>query len=140
MSAEKKEGVFGLANDFSKENFEIIDTQYSIEDFKMLDLDSRANVDIALVLDSSGSMEGLPLRDLKVAALSCVDKLDIWNSKMAVVEYNSDARLVVSSTNSKINWSMGLTVLFQVEERIYQVVYDPVLMSLVQAPHRNQLY
>lgn len=101
MSAEKKRAFFGLANDFSKENFEIIDTQYSIEDFKMLDLDSRANVDIALVLDSSGSMEGLPLRDLKVAALSCVDKLDIWNSKMAVVEYNSDARLVVSSTNSK---------------------------------------
>ncbi len=81
MSAEKKRAFFGLANDFSKENFEIIDTQYSIEDFKMLDLDSRANVDIALVLDSSGSMEGLPLRDLKVAALSCVDKLDIWNSK-----------------------------------------------------------
>ena len=32
-----KENTFGLASDFGKEDFELIDTQYQIQDFQIID-------------------------------------------------------------------------------------------------------
>ncbi|MBS7528310.1 VWA domain-containing protein [Fusibacter paucivorans] len=106
--SEKKEGLFGFINDFAAENFALMDTQYEIADFEIINQDNKKKTDIVFVLDSSGSMSGQPLSELKIAATTCIENMDTWHNKIAVVEYNASSSIVVPSTNDKDQLITGI--------------------------------
>lgn len=107
-----KEGVFQLANDFSKKDFELLDTGYQISDFKVESSSEADTVDIAIVMDSSGSMSGQPLEDAKLAAKSCVNMMTSKNQSMSIVQYNTDAKIVTNETNSKATLLNGIDTIY----------------------------
>ena len=97
----KKDGIFGLANDFTKKDFEVTDTEYEISDFKVETNSESDKADIAIVMDCSGSMSGQPLSDAKVAAKSCVNAMNTINQEISIVQYSSVAEIASNKTNSK---------------------------------------
>ena len=105
----KKEGRWSMASEFYADDFEIIDTQYQIDDFEMNADASRTGVDIAIVIDTSGSMAGDPLEDAKTAAQACVEDMDTDLQQIAVVSYNSDAQTVVEKTSSRESLTYGIS-------------------------------
>ncbi len=105
----KKEGRWSMASEFYADDFEIIDTQYKIEDFEMNSDASRMGADIAIVIDTSGSMAGTPLEDAKTAAQACVEDMDTDLQKIAVVSYSSDARTVTAKTDSRESLIYGIS-------------------------------
>ena len=50
-----KEKMFGLVSDFSEKDFELIDTQYQIQDFSLITSEMDREIAIAIVMDKSGS-------------------------------------------------------------------------------------
>lgn len=58
--------------------------------------DRRTSVNLALVIDTSGSMEGQPMEDARAAALALVDALRDGD-RLAVVSFDSRARVVSQS-------------------------------------------
>lgn len=105
----KKEGRWSSASEFYADDFEIIDTQYKIDNFKMNADSSRMGVDIAIVIDTSGSMSGEPLEDAKTAAQACVEDMDTSLQKIAVISYNSDAQTVVPKTDNRESLTYGIS-------------------------------
>ncbi|MFA9378006.1 MAG: VWA domain-containing protein [Lachnotalea sp.] len=103
-----KEGIFQLANDFSKKDFELVDTGYQISDFKLVSSSESNKVDIAIVMDCSGSMSGQPLEDAKLAAKSCVNMMTTKNQSMSIVQYSTDAKIITNETNSKATLLNGI--------------------------------
>ncbi len=96
----EKDSVFGLASEFKAGDFEVHDTQYPIKDFKLLTEGGDKMVNIALVLDLSGSMDGHPLENAKLAARSCAENMDPESQRMSVVGYEDGGGVVVSLTDS----------------------------------------
>ncbi len=107
----KKEGRWGMASEFYADDFEVIDTQYQIKDFKVSADGSKTGVDIAIVMDTSGSMEGTPLEDAKLAAEACVENMDTDVQKLSIVSYNSEAGTVVEKTDSQEKLNFGISQL-----------------------------
>ena len=70
---------------------------------------SRMGADIAIVIDTSGSMAGTPLEDAKTAAQACVEDMDTDLQKIAVVSYSSDARTVTAKTDSRESLIYGIS-------------------------------
>ncbi len=97
----EKDGIFGMASHFKEKDFSLIDTQYGIKDFRLTDEGKLSHVSIAIVLDSSGSMDGSPFRDSQTAARACIEKMDPAGQGLALVSYNTDAAVVTSLTSSK---------------------------------------
>ncbi len=50
--------------------------------------------DVVLVLDSSGSMYGTPLRETKKAAVEFIETVGNSNSRIGIVTFESDARII----------------------------------------------
>jgi Mg-chelatase subunit ChlD len=103
-----KEKAFGLVDDFSEQDFTLVDTQYGINDFRLVRDESAKEVSIAIVLDCSGSMVGGPLEDAKKAALSCVTHMDEGDQQIAIISYSNDAALVVPKTDSQTALTSGV--------------------------------
>lgn len=105
-----KDDKQGLASDFSKNDFTLEDTQYGIDDFNLIQDKDSSNVSIGLVLDCSGSMQGIPVENAKKAAAEVVSGIDAETQKIAVVSYNSNATLEHGLDNDK--------------ESIYNAIYN----------------
>lgn len=61
------------------------------------DCDERPPISVALVIDTSGSMEGRPIEAAREAALAVVEALQDGD-RLTLVSFDSEARLVVEST------------------------------------------
>lgn len=104
----QKNGLFGLANEYESKDFILADTDYRINSFKMAKNSANNGASIAMVLDHSGSMQGRPFEDAKLAVLSCIDNKNGRDS-FSVITYsdnasivsgmNSDSGMLKSSTN-----------------------------------------
>ncbi len=107
----QKEGRWGMVSEFYADDFEIIDTQYQVTDFRLNSDASRLGVDIAIVLDTSGSMEGTPLEDAKLAAQACVENMDTDSQDISIISYESSASTVVERTDSQDRLNYGISQL-----------------------------
>ncbi len=96
----EKDGVFGLVSDFEKNDFELVDTQYQIKDFTIDSDKNSRGANISIVLDCSGSMNGTPLADAKIAAKACIDKIKTDKQNISIVAYSSDAKVITEKTNN----------------------------------------
>ncbi|NLI77404.1 MAG: VWA domain-containing protein [Candidatus Riflebacteria bacterium] len=65
--------------------------------FPMADARERTPVNLAIVLDRSGSMQGEKLQHAKQAAIAAIDRLN-REDIVAVVAYDSDVRVLVPAT------------------------------------------
>lgn len=92
----EKDRKFGAADGFVKSDFELFDTQFQIQDFKLIQDEEAAKISIALLMDHSGSMEGAPLKDAKLAAETCAENMDADTQRMALVPYDDSASVAVS--------------------------------------------
>ncbi len=72
-----------LADQFTKEDFSVIDTQYEITDFTLHSGAESEGASIGIVMDKSGSMEGAALENAKQAAAEAVDH--ITAEKMMII-------------------------------------------------------
>lgn len=71
-----------------------------------------AGKDIALIMDTSGSMDGVPLQSSVVAAKNFVDRLNDTTDRGAVVEFNDGASVVAGLGSSKDQLKAALDGLF----------------------------
>ena len=90
-----------LASNFTEKDFQLIDTQYEISDFQLISDDKAKDINIALVIDRSYSMEGAPLANAKVAAKAVVDNMDTSTQKLSVVAYNDYADICCNLNSDK---------------------------------------
>ena len=97
-----------MSGEFYADDFEIIDTQYKIEDFELNADASKTGVDIALVMDCSGNMSEEALEDAEKAAQACAEDMDTGRQQMAVVTYSDEARTLVSRTNDPESLIYGI--------------------------------
>lgn len=104
----EREGRWGMSGEFYADDFEIIDTQYKIEDFELNADASKTGVDIALVMDCSGNMSEEALEDAEKAAQACAEDMDTGRQQMAVVTYSDEARTLVSRTNDPESLIYGI--------------------------------
>lgn len=104
----EKDRKFGAADGFVKSDFELFDTQFQIQDFKLIQDEEAAKISIALLMDHSGSMEGAPLKDAKLAAETCAENMDADTQRMALVPYDDSASVAVSLTNSSSKLVSGI--------------------------------
>lgn len=86
-----------LADQFTKEGFTVIDTQYEITDFTLNSGAESEAVSIGIVMDKSGSMEGAAIANAKQAATEAVEH--ITSEKMMIVSYDNEAYLEQSLTS-----------------------------------------
>lgn len=86
-----------LADQFTKEDFTVIDTQYEITDFTLNSGAESEAVSIGIVMDKSGSMEGAAIANAKQAATEAVEH--ITSEKMMIVSYDNEAYLEQSLTS-----------------------------------------
>lgn len=104
----EKDNTFGAAGDFSESDFELFDTQYQIKDFKLIKDQESEKVSIALVMDCSGSMEGSPIEEARLAAEACADNMDTTTQRMALIPYESGSSVAVPLTNSSSTLISGI--------------------------------
>lgn len=104
----EKDKVFGAADGFSKEDFELFDTQYQIKDFELIQDEEAKQISIALVMDESGSMAGSPLENAKLAAEACAENMDGETQRMALIPYADSSSVTVSLTNSSAKLVSGI--------------------------------
>lgn len=104
----EKEKVFGLVGDFTEKDFELIDTQYAIEDFKIISDPDAEQVHMSIVMDVSGSMAGTPLEDAKLAASDCITHMDSQKQKISLISYSSDASVITAETSQKSQLLSGI--------------------------------
>lgn len=104
----EKDQVFGAADDFAKSDFELFDTQYLIKDFELIQNEEAKQISIALVMDQSGSMEGAPIENAKLAAETCVENMDGATQRMALIPYADNSSVAVSLTNSSDKLVSGI--------------------------------
>ncbi len=97
----EKNGVLGLASEFKEKDFELIDTQYQITKFTIDSEAAKTDVNISIVLDRSGSMNGTPIADALTATNACINKMDAKNQYLSIVAYSSDASVITARTNSE---------------------------------------
>lgn len=95
----EKDGKEDLASDFEKEDFSLIDTQYEITNFKLSKDNSK--VSVAIVMDHSGSMDGAPLDNAKIAAKEAIKYMDTGNERMAIVSYDDSATVEQGLTDKQ---------------------------------------
>ena len=86
-----------LADQFTKEDFTVIDTQYEITDFTLNSGAESEAVSIGIVMDKSGSMEGAAIANAKQAATEAVEHMT--SEKMMIVSYDNEAYLEQSLTS-----------------------------------------
>ena len=86
-----------LADQFTKEDFSVIDTQYEITDFTLHSGAESEGASIGIVMDKSGSMEGAALENAKQAAAEAVDH--ITAEKMMIISYDNEAYLEQTLTS-----------------------------------------
>lgn len=103
-----KENTFGLASDFEKGDFELIDTQYQIQDFQIVSSEENSQINIAVVMDNSGSMSGTPLDDAKLAAEACINNMDTATQKLAIITYSNSANVDVGLTSAQATLTSGV--------------------------------
>ena len=74
----------------------VSDSQFTVSDEAEVTvgcIDAVNKLDVALVIDRSGSMSGKPLADAKIAAKSFIDNLDLSLDQIAVVSFGSTGLL-----------------------------------------------
>lgn len=94
----QKDRIFGLANDYSDKDFVLTDTNYKIQNFKLTKNSTDDGASIALILDHSGSMQGRPFEDAKLAVLSCLDNKSS-KENFSVVTYSDNASIISGLNN-----------------------------------------
>lgn len=88
-----------LANEFTKEDFSVIDTQYEITDYTLKSGAESGGVNIAIVMDKSGSMDGDPIENAKQAAEEAVNHMGDNEESMMVISYDDSAYVEQSLTS-----------------------------------------
>lgn len=104
-----KEKMFGLVEEFTEPDFEILDTQYGIKDFKIVKENKSEQISIAVVMDNSGSMEGKPLEDAKLAAQACVKNMDQTNQDISIVAYSDEAVVMTPLSSEPLLLQDGIS-------------------------------
>lgn len=95
------DGTSQLASDFEKEDFYLVDTQHEIDDFEMLKNEEDDNVNISIVMDRSGSMQGIPIENAKLAANEVVEHMDSDLHKISIISYSDNATVDQALTYKK---------------------------------------
>ena len=90
-----------LVSDFKKEDFTLVDTEYQISDFELVTNEAAKQINIALVMDKSGSMKGSALDNAISAANALVDQMNTDTQKISVVAYDSSAASYADLTSSR---------------------------------------
>ena len=96
-----KDGESELASDFEESDFDIIDTQYEIDNFKILKDENSNKVSISIVMDKSGSMDGSPIENAKIAAVEAVKHMDTDNQQISIITYSDNATVNQKLSNKK---------------------------------------
>ena len=94
-----KDGKSELASDFTEADFSLIDAQYEITNFNILKNGESNQVSIGIVMDHSGSMNGTPLANAKMAAESAVEHMNRDNQKISIVAYDDRATVMFGLSN-----------------------------------------
>lgn len=103
-----KRGMTGKKQDFTKSDFTLADSGYSIRDFTMKSREKDDKVSIAIVMDGSGSMENGPLRDAKQAAIGCINSMNTEAEQFAIISYSSGASVVKSLSSGQQQLIQGI--------------------------------
>lgn len=98
LSGQEK-GRFGLANNYSSKDFVVTDTNYRISKFKLKKNTANEGANIAVILDQSGSMQGRPFEDAKLAIGSCIDNKG-KKDNFSIVAYSNNATIVSGLNNN----------------------------------------
>lgn len=104
--SEDKQGFWKNKSDFAQKDFIIEDTGLSIDNFTVNKNVSK-NIDIALVFDKSGSMEGRPIDDAKAAGKNFIDNIDD-SQRVAIVTFDTSAYVENSLTSQKDSLSNSI--------------------------------
>lgn len=96
-----KDDKTGLASDFVKNDFNVEDTLYGIDDFEFVNDEEMGNINIGIVMDKSGSMRGTPIEDAKKAAAAAVSNMDGETQKISIISYDDDVVVEHSLDNDK---------------------------------------
>lgn len=94
-----KDGKQELASEFVESDFCLIDTQYEIDQFRILKNGESSQISIGIVMDHSGSMDGTPLVNAKMAAESAVEHMNQDKQKIAVIAYDDSATVMAGLSN-----------------------------------------
>lgn len=65
-------------------------------------------VDVYLVIDHSGSMEGEPLEQAKVAAKAFIETIDLVKDRVGIVPFSDQGKMLQSLTNSRSDLNAAL--------------------------------
>lgn len=96
-----KDGKSELASEFTEEDFDLIDTMYKINNFKILKDEGYNQVSLAIVMDKSGSMEGSAIDNAKSAATEAANYMEDEGEKIAIITYDDSATTSQGLTASK---------------------------------------
>lgn len=97
--ANEKEGLFGQKLKLSKKDFYVEDTDSEIKDFQLINKEIH-KVNIAMVFDKSGSMEGKAMQDSKKAGINFVDNLR-ENQNLSIVTFDRVAQVASGLSQDK---------------------------------------
>jgi Mg-chelatase subunit ChlD len=97
----RKGSQSGLADDFSSGDFSLTDTQYGIKNFKIVKDAGSDKVSIAMVLDCSGSMAGVPVENARGAAADCIKQMNSAIQEMALISYNDTPTVETAPTGDR---------------------------------------
>lgn len=104
----EKDNRYGTAEGFAEGDFEVFDTQYQIQDFRLVQDAEASQISIALVMDHSGSMSGTPLEDAKLAAEACAKEMDSATQRMTLIPYDDTSSVAVALTDSAASLISGI--------------------------------
>lgn len=99
----KKDGIEELANDFVLEDFTFSDNGFNvpIKNVRRIEDDSNNYISIALVVDTSGSMDGSRLENAKRAVEACIRNMQPETQELSIVDFSNSARILTPLTNDK---------------------------------------
>lgn len=94
-----KTNLLGMKREFGKQDFQVEDTDFEIENFELIKNVDR-NINICLVFDKSGSMQGRPIADAQAAGVSFTGNIG-GGQKVAVAAFDTGASMVCGLTDDK---------------------------------------
>lgn len=103
-----------LANDFELTDFTFTDNGHEIayENIKRVEEDKSTYVNIALVVDGSGSMAGPPMENARRAVEACIENMRTDVHKLSIVMYDNYASVLAPMTGSRSELEAGAAQLY----------------------------
>jgi Ca-activated chloride channel family protein len=102
-----------------------IPLKISLKGYELKNISDRAPVNISLVLDKSGSMEGNKIQQLKEASKAAVDILNAKDS-LSLVTYDDKAQVIFPSGNLK-NKNQYISAINEIKADGSTALYDGVV-------------